>query len=86
MGCVKSGYEKSLWRNQAVIILFLVYNLDKIAIAATKKWNANKAFKSCDAFYENNGNHYYIEFKNQPLNNIITDEIQQKAFNSLCNV
>lgn len=61
----------------------LVYNLDKIAIVATKKWNANKAFKSCDAFYENNGNHYYIEFKNQPLNNIITDEIQQKAFNSL---
>ena len=61
----------------------LVFNLDRIAAASTKKWNNNNSLKSCDAFYENNGNHYYIEFKNQPLNNVKPEEIRQKAFNSL---
>lgn len=57
-----------------------VTNLDGMCIAF-KKMYGNGTLSSCDAFYESS-DYYFIEFKNQPYQNIV-ETIPISVFNDL---
>ena len=63
-----------------------LWNGDEQAVALDdlctllRKMNGNQQVSSCDAFIDRDDEYYFIEFKNQPVKNIETVDVQKKAF------
>ena len=61
----------------------IVFDLDRIAKGFVKGLYGDKIVSSCDAFISKNDDLFFIEFKNQRIANIKSNELAAKALGSL---